>query len=160
MTGAARPSWLRSRWAAALAILAALFFLLTVIPVVPWQARCYEEPVPEPYRPIFLKRVTAWLSQDDIYYWRIGDVILLRVVPLFDGKGRGPIIDDLFYRASTLLNIGKIQDMLEEDVTIDGVLYPKPPAVREVEQRPPGTYDRRDLCRAAIQLSPTDPPVP
>lgn len=162
MTGGARPSRPRSGWLVALAFLAALFSFLTVIPIMPWQARCYEERTPGPYRPIFLREVTAALSQDNIYHWRIGDAILLRVVPLFDGKGQGPLIHDIFYRASTLLNIGKIQGMLEEDVTIDGVLYPKPPALIEVEkeQQERGTYNGIARCRAAIQFSPADPPVP
>lgn len=155
MTRGMRPGWLRSRWAIALAVLMTLFLFLAVIPIVPWQARCYEEPVPGPYRPIFLDSVTSWLSRQDVYYWRIGDTILLRALPLFDGNER-------FDRGGTLLNIGKIQSYLEEDYTLNGVLYPKPPALVQVEreQQERGTYDGLARCRAAIQFSPADPPLP
>jgi hypothetical protein len=74
-------------------------------------------------------------------------------LPLFDGN-------EVFDRSHTLYNIAKISDRLEDDYTYDGVLYPKPPAVRELEQQPLGTYDGIDLCRAAIQVSPLDPPGP
>lgn len=127
--------------------------LLSAIPVMPWRASCYTEPVPGPYRPIFLKNVSEWLAGNDVYYWRLGDLILLRLVPIFDGYRS-------ITRETILLNIGKISLMLEDDVTIDGVLYPKPPAVREIEARPPGTWDLRDVCRAAIRPSPTDPRLP
>ena len=132
---------------------AALLALLTLVPVVPWQARCYEVPVAGPYRPIFIEQVTAWLSRQDVYYWEINDVIFLRILPLFDGN-------QSFNRAGILQNISKISDRLEDDITIDGVLYPKPPAVKQLEQRPLGTYDGIDLCTAAIRPSPTDPPLP
>lgn len=131
----------------------ALFALLTLVPLVPWRARCYEVPVPGPYRPIFVDEVAAWLAQENVYYWRINDLILPRVLPLFDGN-------EVFDRRDVLLNINKISYSLEEDYTLNGVLYPKPPAVREVERQPPGTWDGIDRCRAAIQLSPADPPVP
>lgn len=51
---------------------------------------------------------------------------------------------------------------MEDDLTIDGVLYPKPPALLQVEkeQQERGTYDGYERCRAAIQFSPTDPPLP
>lgn len=130
-----------------------MFSLLTLTPVMPWQAACYQEPTPGPYRPVFVDRVASSFFRQGAYYWWLDDLILLRLVPVFDG-----------YRSITrdtiLLNIGKISDMLEDDATIDGVLYPKPPAVREIEARPPGTWDLRDVCRAAIRPSPTDPPLP
>lgn len=153
-----RTTWtrrLRSRWTIALASLAALFSLLILVPIVPWQAQCYEEPVPDPYRPIFLKGVTSWLSRQNVYYWRIGDTILLRVLPLFDGNER-------FNRGDVLLNIGTKSGYLENDVTIDGVLYPKPPALIQVEQeqQQSGRYDGFERCRAAIQFSPAGPPLP
>lgn len=144
--------WVRSGWGSTLLLAATVFCLLTVVPIMPWQARCYEEPVPGPYQPIFLDEVTAWLSQTDVYYWRINNIILLRILPLFDGH-------DIITRGTTLLNIQKISDMLADEVTIDGVLYPKPPAVRRLEQQPLGTYDGIDLCTAAIRPSPADPPL-
>lgn len=155
MTKGMRPGWLRSRWAIALAVLATLFLFLAVIPIVPWQARCYEEQVPGPYRPIFLKWVTTWLSLQNVYYWRLGDTILLRVLPLFDGNER-------FNRGDVLLNITGISDEFEDDVTTDGVLYPKLPALIQIEKerQERGTYDGIARCRAAIQFSPADPPLP
>jgi hypothetical protein len=147
----------RLRSPLAITVMAALtlFLLVTVVPVVPWQARCYEEPVPGPYRPIFLREVTEWLSQEDVYFWRFGGIIMLRLAPLFDGNR-------VFNRENTIVNIAKISDMLQDSVTIRGVTYPKPPAVSQVEeeQRARGTYDGLELCRAAIRPSPADPPVP
>ena len=150
-----RRTWLRSPRIAVPATAAGLFAWATLVPIVPWQARCYEEPVPGPYRPIFVEEVAAWLARQDVYHWRWDGVILLRILPLFDGN-------DVFDRGDTILNVNKISDDLENDVTIGGVLYPKPPAVREIEeeQRRSGSYDGFALCRAAIQVSPTDPPLP
>lgn len=132
-----------------------MFALLTLVPGVPWRATCYEEPVPGPYRPIFVTLVSDWLSRRSVYHWRVGDRLLLRVVPLFDG-------DKYFDRDGVLLNVAGISDELEDNVTIDGMLYPKPPRVRELQeqQRLSGVHDLREIRRAAIQPSPTDPPVP
>ncbi|MEK0085663.1 hypothetical protein [Benzoatithermus flavus] len=47
-------------------------------------------------------------------------------------------------------------------IATDGVLYPKPPALIQVEQEQQ-ERDRDDgfeRCRAAIQFSPADPPRP
>jgi hypothetical protein len=134
---------------------ALLFALLTLVPIVPWQATCFEEPVPGPYRPIFVTSVSDWFSRRNVYHWRFGDLLLLRVVPLFDG-------DEHFDRDGVLLNVTGISDELEDDLTINGTLYPKPPRVRELqeEQRLSGVYDLREVCRAAIQPSPADPPLP
>ena len=127
MTNARWPRWLCSPWFGVPATAAWLLVLATLVPIVPWQARCYDEPVAGPYRPIFLAQVMAWLSLTDVYYWRFGDRILLRALPVFDGEY-------FFDRAGVLLYIAKISDRLQENVTIDGVLYPKPPAVKRVEE--------------------------
>jgi hypothetical protein len=143
-------------WQTASAVAATLLFVLvTLIPVLPWQATCYDEPVPGPYRSIFVKEVAYWFSMQDVYYWRIDDVLFIRVAPLFDGNKR-------FDRAGVLQNSEKIARRLENDYWRDGVLYPKPPAVRQVEeeQRRRGVYDGFELCRAAIQVSPLDPLLP
>jgi hypothetical protein len=155
MTWTTPAGRLRSGWLIALAVLAALFSFLTVIPIMPWQARCYEEPVQGPYRPIFLKEVSSWLSRQDVYHWRIGDTIFLRIFPLFDGN-------KYFDHRDAILNIRGLMEDLERDITIDGVLYPKPPALIRVEQeqQASGRHDGLARCRAAIQLSPADPPVP
>ena len=153
MTTSARRR--RLRGIITLLAVAATFTLLTLVPIVPWQARCYEEVVPGPYRPIFVDEVSAWLARQDVYHWRIGGIILLRVLPLLDGN-------EIFNRGDTILNISKISDELEQDVMVGGTLYRKPPAVKRVEeeQRTSGTYDGFELCKAAIQFSPTDPPLP
>jgi hypothetical protein len=76
-------------------------------------------------------------------------------VPLFDG-------DEHCDGDGVLLNVTGISDELEDDLTINGTLYPNPPRVRELqeEQRLSGVYDLREVCRAAIQPSPVDPPLP
>lgn len=147
------PRWLRPGWSITLLLATTVFCLLTVVPVMPWQARCYEEPVSGPYRPIFLDEATVWLSQTGVYHWRINNIRLLCIFPLVDGYGS-------ISRGTILLNIQKISDMPEDDATIAGVLYPRPPAVKQLEQQPLGTYDGIELCTAAIRPSPTDPPLP
>jgi hypothetical protein len=145
----------RRSWLIATLTAVVLFSLMTLVPVMPWHATCYEEPVPGPYRPIFLKLVTLSLWRQSVYYWRVDDIILLRLLPIFDGYRT-------IRRDTILLNMQKISDMLEEETVVDGTVYPKPPAVWQVEeeQRRRGVYDGFDLCRAAIQVSPLDPPVP
>jgi hypothetical protein len=132
-----------------------LFALLTIVPVVPWQARCYEEPVPGPYRPIFVETVATSFAKQNVFFWRIGNTLFVRVFSLFDGYGN-------VTRGTIFLNLNKIIAMLANDITIEGVTFPKPPALKQIEedQRARGTYDGLELCRAAIRPSPTDPPVP
>lgn len=144
----------RRHWLVAILTPLVLFSLLTLLPFMPWRATCYERPVPGPYRPIFLELVTSSLSKQSVYYWRFDGQVLLRLVPIFDGY-------DIIGRGTILMNIQKISGMLEEDTIIDGVLYPKPAAVRQVEeeQRERGTYDGFEICRAAIRVSPLDPPL-
>jgi hypothetical protein len=114
-----------------------------------------------------LRRLDTWAIQADFHeashrlVLTRGCILLenrrhyfLRVLPLFDGEK--------FRRENTLYNTSKIALRLGNDVTIGGVLYPKPPALEQIEedQRARGTYDGLKLCRAAIQPSPADPPVP
>ena len=128
------------------------FALLAFVPVVPWQATCWDETVARPYRPIYTELVSQWLSITHVYHWQFNDVIYLRVLPIFDG-------DRVFDRGDAILNAGKISDYLSRDYTVDGVLYPKPPAVRELEAA--GDHgDTLEICKAAIEFSPLDPPVP
>jgi hypothetical protein len=145
-----QPRRRRLLWIAAAT--ATAFALLTLVPLVPWRTDCWGERVPPPYRPIYTELLTDWLSRTDVHYWRIGDTILLRILPVFDGKG-------VFNRKHVILNAGAIATYLEDDYTVDGVVYPRPPAVAAVQQAGNPHY-AVEICTAAIKPSPLDPPLP
>jgi hypothetical protein len=98
--------------------------------------------------------MAEWFSRTNVYYWRIGETILIRPLPLFDGEGS---LD----REHVILN-SRSSIYLAEDYTVDGVNYPKPPAVVEVEwtMTPGSERYAIEVCKAAIKPSPLDPPLP
>ena len=62
------------------------------------------------------------------YDWRFGDLVLLRLLPWFDGT-------DLIPRRSVVPNgERKLAEALSDDQTIDGVLYPAPEAVTRLKR--------------------------
>ena len=148
-----RFSALLSRRGALASLIGLTFLLLTVVPLMPYQAECFDETVPGPYRKVYVDNVAYWFRNIHIYYWRFGNTILLRVLPIFDGNA-------VFDRSDAILNTIKIADDLSEDVRRDGVFYPAPPAVKRLKAEHPDTYRHVDLCRAAVRFSPTDPPAP
>lgn len=78
-------------------------------------------------RDVYVDEFTGWLREENVYYWRFGDLILLRVLPWFD---RPPI----WTRADAIYNGEcKIAAALSDDQTIDGVLYPAPDAVKRLK---------------------------
>jgi hypothetical protein len=63
-----------------------------------------------------------------VHYWRFGDIVLLRVFPIFDGT-------DLIPRRSVVYtDQRKLAEILSEDQTIDGVFYPAPEEVKRLKK--------------------------
>jgi hypothetical protein len=116
------------RWAnVGAAVLAAVVFLSTV-PVCPWVPTCGGRPIIGDYRDIYVDEFVRWLAEGEVYYWRFGDVVLLRLLPLFDGT-------DLIPRRAVVPNgERKLGEALSEDQTIDGVLYPAPEEVKRLKK--------------------------
>jgi hypothetical protein len=84
-----------------------------------WVPDCGGAPIEGDYRNIYVDLFTDWLDETDVYYWRFGNVVLLREL----GRGDG---DETLDRGDAILN-GEtgIADYLSEDQTIDGILYPR-----------------------------------
>jgi hypothetical protein len=146
------------------AVLAAVVFFSTV-PVWPWWPACGGQPITGDYRDIYVDEFARSLTREGVYYWRFGDLVLIRLLPWLDGN-------KYWGQSDIILNAEeKLANALSEDPTIDGVLYPPPEEVKRLKQvlepiigpdprrRPDGTWvhgsDTRvsrncQLFRAAI----------
>jgi hypothetical protein len=116
------------RWAKLGAASLTTVVFLSMVPVWPWLPTCGGTPIIGDYRDIYVDRFAKWLADGDVYYWRIGDIILLRPFPWFDGTDQIP-------RRSILLNGERgFAEALSDDQTIDGVLYPAPEEVKRLKK--------------------------
>jgi hypothetical protein len=111
----------------AAAVLAAVVLFATV-PLWPWWPTCGGKPIIGDYRDIYVDEFTGSLAQGDIYFWRFDDVVLLRLLPAFDGT-------DLIPRRSVVASSErKLAEALSDDQKIEGVLYPAPDEVKRLKK--------------------------
>lgn len=106
----------------------AVFLVLAVVPLWPWRPTCRcQQGVRGDLRDVYVDRFALWLRQDKVYYWQLGDVILLRVLPWLDGV-------EIETRADAIYN-GEcsIAEALSDDQTIDGRFYPAPEAIKRLK---------------------------
>jgi hypothetical protein len=116
------------RWAKVSGVLLILFGFFSTVPIWPWWPSCDGKPIVGDYRDIYVEEFVRWLAEDEVYYWRFGDVVLLRLLPLFDGT-------DLIPRRAVVPNgERKLAEALSEDQTIDGVLYRAPEEVKRLKK--------------------------
>jgi hypothetical protein len=110
-----------------LTALALFLVLFSTVPTYRWIPDCGGEPVEGDYRDIYVDLFVRWLDQTGVYYWRFGDVVLIRELGWGDG-------DELLDRGEVILK-GEtgIADYLSEDQVIDGVLHPAPEAVKRLK---------------------------
>jgi hypothetical protein len=105
-----------------------IVLILLVVPLWPWRPICRcQEGVQGDLRDIYVDRFALWLRQDKIYYWRLGDLILLRVLPWLDGVEIGSRADAIYNGEC------KIAEALSDDETIDGVLHVAPELVKRLK---------------------------
>lgn len=111
----------------ALISLLALVVLATV-PLMPWRPACRCSTVwSGNLRDIYVDQVVKFLKQENVYYWRFGDVVMIRVLPWLDGNELWAR-DEIIYDAEC-----KLAESLSEDRTINGIVYPAPEAVKRLK---------------------------
>jgi hypothetical protein len=121
-----RPKALR--WAKAGAALLTLFIFFSIVPVWPWWPTCGGKLITGDYRDIYVDGFANALTRDNVYYWRSGDLVLVRVLPWLDG-------DEYWGQEAVILNgERKLAEALSDDQTIDGVFYPAPEAVMRLKK--------------------------
>jgi hypothetical protein len=74
------------RWAKVSGVLLILFGFFSIVPIWPWWPSCYGKPIVGDYRDIYVDEFVRWLAEGEVYHWRFGDLVLLRLLPLFDGQ--------------------------------------------------------------------------
>jgi hypothetical protein len=122
--------WLRRvvRWAKLAGAVLAAIVLFSTVPLWPWWPTCGGRLITGDYPDVYVDEFTDSLAQGDIYFWRFGDVVLLRVLPAFDGT-------DLIPRRSVVASSErKLAEALSDDQTINGVLSPAPEAVKRLKK--------------------------
>lgn len=117
------PGW--ARW---LSYVASALLVLAVVPLWPWRPACRCETVWRgDLRDVYVDFVAEALDDSRIYYWRFGDLVLLRPLPWLDGH-------EIVSRSDTVYDIEcKVAQMLGDDVTIDGVLYRAPEPLKRLK---------------------------
>lgn len=115
----------RARWLGSVAL---VLLVLAVVPLWPWRPACRCKTVWwGDLRNIYVHEFTYSLEHENVYYWRFGDLVLLRVLPWFDGN-------ELWSRSDIIYNMEcKLAEALSDDETIDGVLYPAPELVTRLK---------------------------
>lgn len=106
-------------------ITAVVLLVLATVPLMPWRPACRCPTVwTGDLRNIYVDEVAEALADRHIYFWRFGDLILLRVLPWLD---RPPVHRS---RADAIYNMEcKVAEGLSEDQVIDGMLHRAPEAV-------------------------------
>lgn len=109
-------------------VAAAVLLVLATVPLMPWRPACRCPTVWEgDLRDVYVDQFAYWLGQENVYYWRVGDLILLRVLPWLD---RQPVY---LSRADAIYNTEcQVAEGLSEDLTIDGVLHRVPEALERL----------------------------
>jgi hypothetical protein len=152
-------------WTKIGAALLTLFVFLSIVPVWPWWPTCGGKLITGDYRDIYVDEFARFLAREDVYYWRFGDLVVVRLVSWLDGN-------EYWGQRDIILNAEeKRANALSDDKTIDGVFYPAPEEVKRLKKelepiigpdprrRPDGTWvygsDTRvsrncQLFRAAI----------
>jgi hypothetical protein len=121
-----RPKALR--WAKVGAALLTLLVFLSIVPVWPWWPTCAGKLIFGDYRDIYVDRFAKALTRDNVYYWRSGDLVLVRMLPWLDG-------DEYWGQETVILNAErKLAEALSDDQTIDGVYYPAPEEVKRLKK--------------------------
>ena len=139
-------------WRNLLRFVVSLSFVLLTTPLVPYRPVCGDAEAPGPYRKVYVDQVDDWFEREGVFYWRIGNTILLPILHITSQQS--------WERFDPINDAEKISDDFENSITIDGVFYPSPPEVKRLRRLSPGSYDLQDLCKAAVRVSPTDPPDP
>jgi hypothetical protein len=116
------------RWAKVGAALQTLLVFFSVVPAWPRWPTCGGKPITGDYRDIYVDEFARWLDSLNVYYWRSGDLVLVRALPWLDG-------DEYWSQGDVIVNgeVG-IADALSDDQTIDGVLYPAPEEVKRLKK--------------------------
>lgn len=94
---------------------------------MPWRPACRCPTVwTGDLRNVYVDQVAYWLHRDNIYFWRFGDLILLRVLPWLDRP-------EIQSRADVIYNTEcQVAQAVSEDLTIDGVHYEAPKSVERL----------------------------
>jgi hypothetical protein len=110
--------------------LAAALAVLAVVPLWPWRPTCRCDTVWQgDLRDVYVDEFTDMLDRSHVYYWRFGDLVLLRAIPWFDG-------DDFWSQADAVYNWEcKVAEAVSEDQVIDGVLHRAPEAVERLRAK-------------------------
>jgi hypothetical protein len=114
----------RERAGARLGVAAGTLLILLLVPLWPWRpaCRCHTQWTGD-LRDVYVDYVAKNLDRSCIFYWRFGDIILIRFLPWLDGE-------QISTRGDAIFNTEcKVGEMLSEDVTLDGVLHRAPEAV-------------------------------
>jgi hypothetical protein len=98
------------------------------VPVWPWWPTCSGKLITGDYRDIYVDKFARWLGSLNVYYWRSGDLVLVRPLPWLDG--------DEYWGQRAIIANGekKLAEALSDDQTIDGVFYPAPEAVTRLKK--------------------------
>jgi hypothetical protein len=116
------------RWAKLGAALLTLFVFFSIIPVWPWWPTCGGELITGDYRDVYVDEFARYLAREGVYYWRFGNLVLVRVLPWLDGN-------ELWGQEAVILNAEKkLAEALSDDQTINGVLYPAPEEVKRLKK--------------------------
>lgn len=76
---------------------------------------------------MYVDEFASWLRQENIYYWRFDDLILIRVLPWLDRV-------QIWTRSDAMYNGEcKLAASFSDDQTIDGKFYPAPEAVKRLK---------------------------
>jgi hypothetical protein len=102
--------------------------VLAIVPLWPWRPACRCATVWQgDLRDVYVDQFAGWLRQENVYHWRFGDLILLRVLPWLDRT-------QIWSRADAIYNGEcKLAASLSDDQTIDGVFYPAPETIKRLK---------------------------
>jgi hypothetical protein len=116
------------RWTKVGGTLLTLFVFFSVVPAWPWWPTCGGKLITGDYRDVYVDEFARFLAREDVYYWRSGDLVLVRALPWLDGN-------ELWGQEAVILNAEKkLADALSDDQTIDGVFYPAPDEVKRLKK--------------------------
>lgn len=122
-------SWWGGSWCPRLLVgSVAVLLVLAIVPLWPWRPACRCPIVWHgDLRDVYVDQVANSLRRESIYYWRFGDLILIRALPWFDRT-------QIWTRSDAIYNIEcKLAGSLSDDQTVDGVFYPAPETVRRLK---------------------------